>query len=306
MVGNGLADELYDKGYLIVDGTDGKAHYVALPPRSELEQYPTGAVVEVKGSVDVPAADRNIAAVAVDGVYRTDHHLAVAQGHATRDRDPREVVAAHVRRLEALRRAGIAERMAEGVWRVPDNLAERGRRYDAQRLGGGVVVELKSHLPIERQARVIGATWLDQQLIGGGKGLGDLGFGAEVKDALRQRAGFLAEQGLAEQRGQRVVLARDLLATLRGRELAKAAQDIAAETGLEHRSVVEGRPVSGIYRRSVMLSSERYAMLDDGRGFSLVPWKPMIEQRVGQHLAATVRGSSVSWEVGRQRGLAAS
>lgn len=306
VVGNGLADELYDKGYLIVDGTDGKAHYVALPPRSELEQYPTGAVVEVKGSVDVRAADRNIAAVAVDGVYRTDHHLAVAQGHATRDRDPREVVAAHVRRLEALRRAGIAERMAEGVWRVPDNLAERGRRYDAQRLGGGVVVELKSHLPIERQARVIGATWLDQQLIGGGKGLGDLGFGAEVKDALRQRAGFLAEQGLAEQRGQRVVLARDLLATLRGRELAKAAQDIAAETGLEHRSVVEGRPVSGIYRRSVMLSSERYAMPDDGRGFSLVPWKPMIEQRVGKHLAATVRGSSVSWEVGRQRGLAAS
>ena len=29
-------------------------------------------------------------------------------------------------------------------------------------LVGGVAVELKSHLPIERQARVIGATWLDQ------------------------------------------------------------------------------------------------------------------------------------------------
>ncbi|MGF7190429.1 hypothetical protein JOE11_003480 [Robbsia andropogonis] len=47
--------------------------------------------------------------------------------------------------------------------------------------------------------------------------MGDLGFGAEVKDALRQRADFLTEQGLAE---QRVVLARNLLATLRGRELA--------------------------------------------------------------------------------------
>ncbi|AMN47841.1 hypothetical protein ACG33_12175 [Steroidobacter denitrificans] len=45
-----MADELYDKGYLIVDGTDGKTHYVALPPRTELEQYPTGAVAEVKGS----------------------------------------------------------------------------------------------------------------------------------------------------------------------------------------------------------------------------------------------------------------
>src|SRR3546814_5653435 len=67
-------------------------------------------------------------------------------------------------------------RVAEGLWKVPDDLAEQGRRYDAQRLGG-VAVELKSHLPIERQARVIGATWLDQQLIGGGPGLGDLGFG---------------------------------------------------------------------------------------------------------------------------------
>ncbi|WP_419684258.1 relaxase/mobilization nuclease domain-containing protein [Burkholderia theae] len=302
VAGKGLADELYDKGYLIVDGTDGKAHYVALPPRSELEQYPTSAVVEVKGAADVRAADRNIAALAVDGVYRTDHHLALAQGQATPDRDPREVVAAHVRRLEALRRADIVEREAEGVWRIPSDLAERGRQYDAQRLGGGVAVELKSHLPIERQARVIGATWLDQQLIGGGKGLGDLGFGAEVKDALRQRADFLVEQGLAEQRGQRVVLARNLLATQRGRELAQAAKDIAAETGLEHRPVADGQRVAGIYRRSVMLASGRYAMLDDGMGFSLVPWKPVIEQRLGQQLAATVRGGNVSWEVGRQRG----
>ena len=303
VVGKGLADELYDKGYLVIDGIDGKAHYVTLPPRSELEQYPTGAVVEVKGAADVRVADRNITALAVDGVYRTDHHLALAQGQATPDRDPREVVAAHVRRLEALRRAGIVEREAEGVWRVPSNLTERGRQYDAQRLGGGVAVELKSHLPIQRQARVIGATWLDQQLIGGGKGLGDLGFGAEVKDALQQRADFLIEQGLAERRVQRVILARDLLATLRGRELAKAAQEIANETGLEHRPVANGQRVVGVYRRTVMLASGRYAMLDDGMGFSLVPWKPVIEPRLGQQLTATVRGGEGSWEIARQRGI---
>ncbi|AIO31325.1 hypothetical protein DM39_2023 [Burkholderia cenocepacia] len=303
VAGKGLADELYDKGYLIVDGTDGKAHYVALSPRSELEQYPTGAVVEVKGAAGVRAADRNIAALAVDGVYRTDHHLAVAKARATPDRDPREVVAAHVRRLEALRRAGIVEREAEGIWRVPENLAEQGSQYDAQRLGGGVAVELKSRLPIERQVRVIGATWLDKQLIDGGKGLGDLGFGAEVKAALRERTDFLAEQGFVEHRGPRVVLARNLLATLRGRELAKTAQEIAAETGLEHRPVADGQRVSGIYQRSVMLVSGRYALLEDGMSFSLVPWKPVIEQRLGQQLAATMRGGGVSWEVGRHRGL---
>ncbi len=136
------------------------------------------------------------------------------------------------------------------------------RQYDAQRLGGAAV-ELKSHLPIERQARVIGATWLDQQLLGGGKGLGDLGFGGDTKQALQQRADFLAEQRLAERRGQRV---------------------------------------AGIYRRRVMLASGRYAMLDDGMGISLVPWRPVIEQRLGQQIAATVRGGGVSWEVGRARG----
>lgn len=154
-------------------------------------------------------------------------------------------MAAHVRRLEALRRAGIVERVAEGLWKIPSDLPERGRQYDAQRLGG-VVVELKSHLPIERQARVIGATWLDQQLFGGGKGLGDLGFDSEVKEALQQRADFLAEQGLAERRGQRVILARNLLATLRNRELAQAAKDIAEETGLEHRPLADGQRVAGI------------------------------------------------------------
>ncbi|GAA4411068.1 hypothetical protein GCM10011450_28710 [Advenella faeciporci] len=303
VAGKGLADELYDKGYLIVDGTDGKAHYVVLPVRLELEQYPMGAVVEIKGSTVVRTADKTIAALAVDGLYRTAHHLAIEHGRAKPGRDPQEVVDAHARRLEALRRAGLVERQTEGIWKVPQDLPERGRKYDAQRLGGGVSVELKSHLPIERQARVIGATWLDQQLIGGGKRLGGMGFGSEVKDALQKRGDFLVEQGLAEKRGQRVLLARNLLATLRNRELAQVAQNIATETGLEHRQVADGQRVAGIYRRSIMLASGHYAMLDDGMGFSLVPWKPVIEQRVGQQLAATVRGGGVSWEIGRQRGL---
>ncbi len=64
----GLADELRDRGYLVIDGVDGKAHYVALNARDELANYPTGAVVEVKGSADVRAADRNIAALASDGL----------------------------------------------------------------------------------------------------------------------------------------------------------------------------------------------------------------------------------------------
>lgn len=297
----GLVNELYDKGYLVMDGIDGKAHYVALPARTELEQFPTGAVVEVKDSAAIRSADKTIAALAVNGLYRTDHHLAIAQAQASPGRDPRELVDAHVRRLEALRRAGVVKRLAEGVWQVPGDLPERGRQHDAQRLDGGLVVELKSHLPIERQVRAIGATWLDQQLIGGGKCLGAMGFGGEVKDALQRRVDFLAGQGLAERHGTRVILARDLLANLRHRDLEKAARDITADTGLEHRPPVNGTRLTGVYRRSIMLVSGRYAVLDDGMGFSLVPWKPVLEPRLGKQLAVTMRNGSASWEFGRQR-----
>lgn len=57
--------------------------------------------------------------------------------------------------------------------------------------------------------------------------------------------------------------------------------------------VTDGQRVAGVYRRSVMLASGCNAILDDGMGFSLVPWKPVVEQRLGQQIAAMVRGGGV-------------
>ncbi|WP_417312583.1 DUF3363 domain-containing protein [Ectopseudomonas khazarica] len=301
IVAKGLADELNDRGYLVVDGLDGKAHYLALPARAELADYPIGGLVETRSLSEPRAVDRSIASLAADGLYRTDHHLALARSQSSDGHDPDALIERHVRRLEALRRAGIVERLAEGVWRVPADLPEQGRQHDARRLGD-VAVELRTPLPLEQQVRAVGATWLDQQLIGGNRELVDKGFGKEVREALRQRADFLVEQGLAERRGQRVVLARNLLATLRGRELTAAARELSAQTGMQYRPAVEGQHVSGIYRRSVQLASGRYALLDDGIGFSLVPWKPVIEQKLGQSVSAVIQGNSISWQLGRQRG----
>jgi hypothetical protein len=230
-----LADELYDKRHVVVDGIDGKAHSVALPAKTQLAQYLVGAVVEARGSADVCTDEKNIAVLAADSFYPTDHHRAIIQApahsRATTERHLREVVDAHVRRLEALCRAGIAGRVAEGIWRVPDDSPVRGRRYDAQRLGG-VAVELRSQLPIERQAGVIGATWLDQQSIVGRQGVGRAGTWERRAYRASAALGF-PDQGFAERHGQRVFL-RNLLATLRRRELATATQTIAAETELKH------------------------------------------------------------------------
>src|SRR5690606_9822514 len=301
IVSKGLADELHDRGYLVVDGLDGKAHYLSLPARADLADYPIGGVVETRSLGEPRAVDRSIAALAADGLYRTDHHAALARSQAVEGQDPEALVERHVRRLEALHRAGIVERLAEGVWRVPADLPEQGRQHDARRLGD-VAVELRTPLPLGQQVRAVGATWLDQQLISGNRELVDQGFGKEVREALRQRADFLVEQGLAQRQDQRVVLARNLLVTLRGRELTAAARDISAQTGMRYHPAVEGQRVSGIYRRSVQLASGRYALLDDGIGFSLVPWKPVIEQRLGQSVSAVIQGNSVSWQLGRQRG----
>ncbi|WP_425306538.1 DUF3363 domain-containing protein [Escherichia coli] len=41
-----------------------------------------------------------------------------------------------------------------------------------------------------------------------------------------------------------------------------------------------------------------------GQWYRLVFQFPIREQRLGEQLAATVRGGGVSWEIGRQRGPA--
>lgn len=300
VVAKGLAGESHERGYLIIDGIDGKAHYLSLPRNAQLSDYPLEAVIEAQASVQPRPIDTRMASLAVNGFYTRERHRTtlLAQDPA---KDPQPLLEAHERRLEALRRAGIVERLGDGLWRVPADLPEQGRRYDAQRLGG-VAVTVHTALPLEGQVRAIGATWLDTHLVGSDHAVANQGFGAQVQDALRQRADFLVEQGLAQRSGSQVRFSRNLLGTLRMRELADAVHDIEAQTGLQHRPLVDGKPASGIYRRRIELASGRYALLDDDMGFSLVPWKPVIEPRLGQMVSAQVTGRHVSWQFGRARG----
>jgi hypothetical protein len=210
------------------------------------------------------------------------------------------IVTGHVRRLEALRRAGHVERMAEGVWRVPHDLVERGRVYDRTRLSGGSV-EVLSHLPLERQIRAVGATWLDQQLIDDRFPTGRMGFASAVHEALAARKQFLVEQGVAQRQGQCIVVTRAMLDQLRERDLAAAGARVARETKLTYRPLHKDGRASGVYRRSITLASGRFAMLDDGVGFSLVPWRPVLEKRLGQAVTAIVHGDWVTWQFGRAR-----
>jgi hypothetical protein len=67
-------------------------------------------------------------------------------------------VQSHFRRLEALRRAGIVERLDADRWTVPADLPERGLAQDRQQFGKSPRIETLSDLPLDRQVRHEGAT----------------------------------------------------------------------------------------------------------------------------------------------------
>ena len=162
----------------------------------------------------------------------------------------------------------------------------------------------RSDFTIEAQVTASGATWIDRQLLAREPATGGGGFGAELRDAMDRRVDHLIEEGLARRQGQRVVFARDLLDTLRRRELDGVSSKLAAETGLAHRSSAEGEHVAGVYRQRVTLASGRFAMIDDGLGFQLVPWRPALEEKLGRHVTGTMTpGGGVDWNFGRKRGL---
>lgn len=163
---------------------------------------------------------------------------------------------------------------------------------------------VRSDLPLGEQIGANGATWLDRQLVARDTALAGSGFGLAVCDAMAARATFLEGEGLARRQGQRLVMTSGLIDTLKQRDLDAAQTAIAARTGLAHQPSANGEHVSGIYRERVSLASGRFAMIDDGLGFQLVPWRPALDRHLGQHVAGTMAaGGSIDWSLGRGRGI---
>jgi type IV secretory pathway VirD2 relaxase len=208
----------------------------------------------------------------VDGVDGRVHHLRFADIEATSDVAP----------------GGIVEL----------------RRYADARGDQRIALAVRSDLALADQIKAGGATWLDRRLVERTETpLANGGFGREVRDALTARIDHLAKEGLVTRQGQRVIFARDLIATLRQREVVAVGADFAKKTGLPYRPSAEGEYATGTYRQRLTLASGRFAMLDDGLGFQLVPWSPSMERQLGRHVSGLVRsGGAIEWTIGRARG----
>lgn len=177
--------------------------------------------------------------------------------------------------------------------------------YKAEGATGRMAAFVRADFPIEAQISANGATWLDRRLLDRKPVSATPGFGEAVVRALDRRVDQLQSLGLARREGERVRLAPDLLETLRRRDLDAVARRLSSETGLPHRPLAEGETVSGTCRRRLTLASGRFAMIDDGLGFSLVPWRPALERQLGQTVSGVVgSGQTIDWSVGRARGPA--
>ncbi|MDX8495085.1 DUF3363 domain-containing protein [Mesorhizobium sp. VK22B] len=187
---------------------------------------------------------------------------------------------------------------------APGSIVEL-RKFDDARGQRRVALAVRSDLDIDRQITATGPTWLDRQNIAREPAsLSDGGFGATVREAMNARAEHLVEQGLAERQGRRVVFTRNLIDTLRRRELDALGEKLAAEAGQPFNRAAGGDHVAGIYRQRLVLASGRFAMIDDGLGFQLVPWSPSIEKHLGRHVSGVAKDAGgVDWSFARKRGL---
>src|ERR1700746_1031503 len=60
-----------------------------------------------------------------------------------------------------------------------------------------------------------------------------------------------------------------------------------------------GEHVIGVYRRRLSLASGRFAMIDNGLGFQLVPWIPSLERELGRQVNGIAGPGGVEWSFGR-------
>ena len=300
VVHRGAADDHHDRRYLVVDGVDGRTHYLEVGRGAE--ETPIGSLVRVEQrQAELRKADRIIGEIARanGGLYSEEIH----RWHDPSATD--DYVQAHVRRLEALRRGGVAvERFTDREWAVPSDYLDQALEHEKRAARASPVrIQILAVQMLEQEATAYTPTWLDRQLRGEEPiNIAKHGYGAEVRQAMVRRQQWLIEQRLAEQRADQILYRSDMDERLRRAELRVAAARLGKELGLDFAEPMPGERISGIVRSRVNLNSGSFAVVENSREFTLVPWRPALERQLGREVSGVMRSSgSISWTFGRER-----
>jgi hypothetical protein len=297
----GPVDDLGETFLAIVENEQGQMRYATLDQANDLAQLDgvkTGAIVAFEPrSVGTRPTDEVVAAIAAQtgGAYSIEHHKTTRPGASP------EIMAANIRRLEAMRRAGLVERDASGVFQIADDHLDRALAFErkiAQR--SPVVVAVESHLPIRDQVLASGPTRLDRILSGAEPAFSGKGrVAASEANALQQRRMFLIEQGVLG--GKLDALDQQAIRAMAKTELGEAARRASQDLGVPVFTHPKGS-VQGVYAHRVDLAQGRVAIIMQDRQAFMVPWRPALERFAGREVVGVSRGQTISWSLARKLG----
>lgn len=127
------------------------------------------------------------------------------------------------------------------------------------------------------------------------------GFGEKLQTATVARRRWLLSQGLAVEDGESFRVDRVKLTRMAVSDLEVRGAELGESLGKPYRKLVEGEPVSGVYRKPVDLPARRFAIIENSKEFTLAPWRDALEARRGLEVSGIVRRGGVTWTFGRAR-----
>ncbi len=292
----GSLDDINDNAYLIIDTTEGEAIYVKAGRRENIEDVKIGMVVTVSpADIEPKQSDLTIDKLAAkrNGDYSPAVHQASDQGARP------EYIQAHIRRLEALRRAGHVTRNKDGSWKIPHDYLDRAKSYEKFRSRAKPVdVNVQSRLRLKELQTTMGRTWLDVEIMADNAPVND-GFGSDVQAAKSARTQYLVQQGILE--NENTPLGAKHLDELERRDLACAAKKLSATLGKAYLGMEGAARINGTYREAITRPSGKYAIIERAKDFSLVPWRDVLERNRGKAVSGIMRGNSISWTLNKGR-----
>jgi hypothetical protein len=293
-------DDLGETFLAIVENEHGELRYTTLERADDLAQLDgvqVGANVALEPrAIEVRPSDIAVADVAsrTGGAYSIAHHASAAPGAS------QALMEANVRRLEAMRRAGLVDRSADGVFQIAGDHLERALAFERKlAMRSPLEVRVHSHLPLRDQVKAIGPTRLDRILAGSEQRLRGKGRVAAAEAvALQQRRMFLIEQGVMGASDEK--LGGHAMVSMARAELAEAARRVSQQLGVpvltQHRGSLEGA-----YVQRVDLAQGRMAIILQERQAFIVPWRPTLERFAGREVRGAIRGNGLSWGLSIKR-----
>lgn len=294
-----LGDDASGPQLLGVDGIDGRFWTVRVARREDLRALNgverSAIVAAARRTATLKPADRTILEIAGEArLYSPDRHRAAVPS------DSAAYIQMHVRRLEALRRAGIVERSADGVFHLPPDFQAQALALEGRGGRSTAMVTLLDPHSLQTQSVYRGPTWLDRVAFGEE----DMsqqrfeGFGGALSAAWEKRRETLRTLGLGEGRGDSFEVTGDYRERLAAMEYGALLQRVERETGRVPHFASDGARVEGLFQSRIHAAEQSFAIIVESRTATLVPWRPEMDRALNQLVSGRLNGRDFNFKFG--------